>query len=201
MTGRVFTKLLFSFVLVLCVSTAILDFSLRRIVDLSLHDQATRSLEAQARLLASELESAKSGAHPAELSALVTQGSIDAGAKVTVYSLPEGAMVANSEPRAMAAGADRKVPPEIAQAAAQPRRPVHVERDGVLYVADAFGDRVVDLSYPLDDIYATMHVLRRDLLLASLLALFVATLTAALLAHRVAKRLKRIVTFATRIAA
>ncbi len=40
MTGRVFTKLLFSFILVLVVGTAILDFSLRRILERSFLQQA-----------------------------------------------------------------------------------------------------------------------------------------------------------------
>ena len=40
MTGRVFTKLLLSFVLVLCLGTAVLDFSFRNIVDHSLHQEA-----------------------------------------------------------------------------------------------------------------------------------------------------------------
>ena len=40
MTGRFFTKLLLSFVLVLCLGTAVLDFSFRNIVDHSLHQEA-----------------------------------------------------------------------------------------------------------------------------------------------------------------
>ncbi|HEY1501024.1 MAG TPA: ATP-binding protein [Acidobacteriaceae bacterium] len=40
MTGRVFSKLLFSFVLVLCIATAILDLSFRNIVTHSLHEEA-----------------------------------------------------------------------------------------------------------------------------------------------------------------
>ncbi len=40
MTGRVFSKLLFSFLLVLCIATAILDFSFRNIVAHSLHEEA-----------------------------------------------------------------------------------------------------------------------------------------------------------------
>ena len=40
MTGRVFTKLLLSFVLVLCLGTAVLDLSFRNIVDHTLHEEA-----------------------------------------------------------------------------------------------------------------------------------------------------------------
>jgi two-component system phosphate regulon sensor histidine kinase PhoR len=96
MTGRVFTKLFFSFLLVLCVGTAILDFSLRRILEDSLRHQA---------------------------------------------NLP---------------------PANIAE---------------------------------------TMHLLRRDVLIATLISLVLATITAAFLAHRFSRRLDRIVTFASRIAA
>ena len=39
MTGRVFSKLLFSFLFVLCIATAILDFSFRNIVGHSLHEE------------------------------------------------------------------------------------------------------------------------------------------------------------------
>src|SRR5277367_5494577 len=95
MTGRVFTKLLFSFVLVLFVGTAILDFSLRRILEHSLRQA----------------------------------------------------------------------------------------------------------NIPLADVAATMHLLRRDVLIASLISLVLAILLAAALAHRATRRLDRIVVFASRIAA
>lgn len=99
MTGRVFSKLLLSFVLVLCMSTAILDFSFRNIVAHSLHEEA----------------------------------------------------------QVAALGADQQA--------------------------------------------AALHILRRDLLTASLLSLFVATLVSAWVAHRISVRLRNIVDFSNRIAA
>lgn len=98
MTGRVFSKLLFAFVVVLCIGTAALDLSFRNIVEHSLHEEAR-----------------------------VTQ-----------------------------------LGPEQ-QAAA-------------------------------------LHILRRDLATASLLSLVLATLVSAWLAHRIARRLRRIVEFSKRIA-
>ena len=95
MTGRVFSKLFFSFVLVLFVGTAILDFSLRRILEHSLRQA----------------------------------------------------------------------------------------------------------NIPLANIAETMHLLRRDVLIASLISLVLATIIAALLAQRFSLRLHRIVIFASRIAA
>ena len=99
MTGKVFSKLLVSFVLVLCIGTAILDLSFRNIVEHSLHE------EAQVALIG-----------PAQ------------------------------------------------QAAA-------------------------------------LHILRRDLLTASLISLVFATLVSAWFAHRISVRLRRIVDFSSRIAA
>jgi two-component system phosphate regulon sensor histidine kinase PhoR len=98
-TGRVFSKLLVSFVPVLCIGTAILDFSFRNIVEHSLHEEAR---------------------------------------------------VAQLAPAQQA---------------------------------------------------AALHILRRDLLTASLLSLILATLASAWIAHRIAARLHRIVEFSTRIAA
>ena len=56
-------------------------------------------------------------------------------------------------------------------------------------------------AYSPADIPAPVHVLRRGIVLASLFSLLVATLLAAVLAQRAAKRLSRIVVFANRIAA
>lgn len=99
MTGRVFSKLLFSFVLVLCIGTAVLDVSFRNIVEHSLHEQA----------------------------------------------------------------------------------------------------RVASLG-PMQQA-AALHILRRGLLIASLISLVLATLVSAFLARRIAVRLRRIVAFSNRIAA
>jgi two-component system phosphate regulon sensor histidine kinase PhoR len=97
-TGRVFSKLLLSFVLVLCIATAILDLSFRNIVQHSLHEEA----------------------------------------------------------------------------------------------------RVASLS--TEQRAAALHILRRDLFSSSLIALVLATLASAWLAHRIAARLRRIVDFSGRIA-
>jgi len=98
-TGRVFSKLLFSFVVVLCLCTGVLDLSFRNIVDHSLHEEA----------------------------------------------------------------------------------------------------RVAQMG-PAQEA-AALHILRRDLLTASLLSLVLATLVSAWIARRMASRLRRIVAFSSRIAA
>ena len=55
MTGRVFSKLFFSFVVVLFLGMVVLDFSLRQVMEQSLRAQAEESLVGEARLLAAHL--------------------------------------------------------------------------------------------------------------------------------------------------
>jgi sensor histidine kinase regulating citrate/malate metabolism len=54
-TGKVFTKLFFSFVVVLFLGMVVLDFSLRQVMEHSLRAQADDSLVAEARLVAAHL--------------------------------------------------------------------------------------------------------------------------------------------------
>jgi two-component system phosphate regulon sensor histidine kinase PhoR len=191
-TGRVFTKLFFSFVLVLAIGTAILDFSLGRIVEDSLRNQLAQSLAGKARLLASE---AKQG-QPLELKQLAMRGELDAGAEVAFFA-HDGTVFASSQP---VENGDQ-IPPEVRQATHDARGVGQSQRNDNLYVAVAGEGLIVRVAASLTGIHATMRVLRRDLLLVSLVAMALATLLAAFLAQRGAARLDRIVTFANRIAA
>ena len=66
MTGRVFTKLFFSFVVVLFLGMVVLDFSLRQVMEQSLNAQAEESLLGETRLLAAHISA--SGPHRSTLS-------------------------------------------------------------------------------------------------------------------------------------
>jgi two-component system, OmpR family, phosphate regulon sensor histidine kinase PhoR len=127
----------------------------------------------------------------------VRQAAIAAGADVTVFDT-QGRLIASSQDHAT----ESEVPPEIS-AVLNRHEPVgRARRDGVGYIAVPAGSMVVRLAvYSPADLPAPIHVLRRGIVLASLLSLLVATLLAALLAQRAAKRLSRIVVFANRIAA
>ena len=192
MTGRVFTKLFLSFVIVLSISAAILDFTLRGFVEHSLHVETAKSLVEKARLLANETKSGNA----AELQQAAIRGAFDAGAQVAFFSR-DGALLASSS----ATESLNVIPAEVREALDNPRGSGQSEHDDVLYVAVAGNNVIVRLAYPLGSIHDTMHVLRRDLLLASLVATGLATLLAAFFAHRAARRLGRIVTFAGRISA
>jgi two-component system, OmpR family, phosphate regulon sensor histidine kinase PhoR len=196
-TGRVFTKLFFSFVVVLFLGMVVLDFSLRQVMEESLHAQAEESLVGEARLLAAHINA--SG--PASLNAQSLQriARLDAaatGAEVTVFDA-QGRLVTSSQD---SVGIEA-VAPEVAAVVDQHRSVGRARRGQTLYVAVPAGPLVVRLAYPFTSIPAAVHVLRRGIVLASLLSLVVATLLAAWLAQRAAKRLARIVVFANRIAA
>lgn len=196
-TGRVFTKLFFAFVVVLFLGMAILDVSLRQVMERSLRAQAEDSLASEARLLAAQISSTP---YPevGPLQQAVRQDATAAGADVAVFDA-QGRLIASSQDHAQT---ESEVPPEIAAVLHQHEPVGRARRGGTVYIAVPAGSMVVRLAaYSPADIPAPVHVLRRGIVLASLLSLLVATLLAAVLAQRAAKRLSRIVVFANRIAA
>lgn len=193
MTGRVFSKLLLSFVLVLTVCTGMLDFAVRKIVDRALHQQVEQSLAGEARFLASELNATS----PEGAAKLLAAASSTSPSGVAVFR-SDGSFYANSD------SAARYPFASLASMASLTRKDGSVGRevrDGTLFVAVRQGDLIVRLGYPLAEITGKLQLLRRDVLLASLVSLLLATMLAAIMAHRVAERMTRIVTFAQRIAA
>jgi two-component system phosphate regulon sensor histidine kinase PhoR len=192
-TGRVFSKLLLSFVLVLTICTAVLDVSIRRIMDRALHEQVEQSLTGEAQFLASELGSMQPEAAEKLLGAI----SSASHARIAVFRV-DGSLYASSD--SMETHYSLDALPGVA--ALKDHGGIGREiRDDTLFLAARQGDLIVRLSYPLAEITGKLHLLRRDILLASLLSLFLATMLAAVMAHRVAQRMGRIVAFAQRISA
>jgi two-component system, OmpR family, phosphate regulon sensor histidine kinase PhoR len=192
-TGRVFSKLFFSFVVVLFLGMMVLDFSLRQVLEQSLRTQTDESLASEARLVAAHISAAAS---PDALQKIARQDATAADAEVAVFDA-QGQQVANSQD---AAGL-KSVPPEVAAILYQHKSVGRARREGTVYVAVPAGPLVVRLAaYSPSDVPAPVYVLRRGIVLASLFSLVVATLLAAVLAQRAAKRLARIVVFAKRIA-
>jgi two-component system, OmpR family, phosphate regulon sensor histidine kinase PhoR len=193
-TGKVFTKLFFSFVVVLFLGMVVLDFSLRQVMEHSLRAQADDSLVAEARLVAAHL--VRTGTtDPVSLQQMTRLDAAAAGVEVSIFNA-QGQLVAASQDNPETPAS----PAEVADVL-QRKSLGRAQRNGNLYVAVPAGQLVVRLAYPLTEIPAPVHVLRRGIVLASLLSLVVATLLAALIAHRGAARLGRIVVFANRIAA
>jgi two-component system phosphate regulon sensor histidine kinase PhoR len=195
-TGKVFTKLFFAFVVVLFLGMAVLDVSLRQVMERSLRAQAEESLASEARLLAAQISNT---AYPevGPLQQTVRQAATAVAADVAVFDA-QGRLIASSQDHAT----ESEIPPEITAVLHQHEPVGRARRDGAVYIAVPAGSMVVRLAvYSPADLPAPLHVLRRGIVLASLLSLLVATLLAALLAQRAAKRLSRIVVFANRIAA
>ncbi len=192
-TGRVFSKLFFSFVVVLFLGMVVLDFSLRQVLEQSLRTQTDESLASEARLVAAHISAAAS---PDALQKIALQDATAADAEVAVYDA-QGQQVANSKDL----GGLKSVPPEVAAILYEHKTVGRARREGTVYVAVPAGPLVVRLAaYSPSDVPAPVYVLRRGIVLASLFSLVVATLLAAVLAQRAAKRLARIVVFAKRIA-
>ncbi len=217
MTGRVFSKLLFSFVLVLTICTGVLDFSIRRIVDRALHEQVEQSLTSEARFLAAQLGALT----PDSVAQLINASSAASHARITIFR-PDGSIYASSETDLKGTGETASPSGSVessstaADALGAPaplgRDGTSREvRDGVLLIAvreppvtagpNRSSGLIVRMGYSLTDIAHKLHLLRRDILLASLFSLLLATLLAAVMAQRVARRMGRIVAFAQRIAA
>jgi two-component system phosphate regulon sensor histidine kinase PhoR len=198
-TGRVFTKLFFAFVVVLFLGMVVLDFSLRQVMEQSLRAQAEDSLVGEARLLAAHINASGPASLDAEsLQRIARLDAAATGADVSIFDT-QGRLVASSQDSpGIEAGAPA---PEVAAVINQHQALGRARRERTLYVAVPAGPLVARLAYPFTGVPAAVHVLRRGIVLASLLSLVVATLLAAWLAQRAAKRLARIVVFANRIAA
>ena len=200
MTGRVFTKLFFSFVVVLFLGMAVLDFSLRQVMEQSLRTQAEESLASQARILAAQI-STSAPPDSASLQQIARSDAAAARAEVEFYDA-QGRLIATSGRGAtLDQGPGSEPPPEVAAVLHQHQAEGRARRGETIYVAVPADPLVVRVAAESPtNVAGPVHVLRRGILLASLLSLLVATLLAALLAQRAAKRLARIVVFAKRIA-
>ncbi len=207
MTGRVFSKLLFSFVLVLTISTGVLDFSIRRIVDGALREQVEHSLTGEARFLGAQLNATT----PESAKHLLATSAAASHTRIAVFRA-DGSVYASSEPLSIPEDS-LAATPAIAglrsrEGTGREGMAREVER-GMLFIAvsqtggtERQNDRlIVRMGYSLSEISHKLHLLRRQILLASLFSLLLATLLAAVMAQQVARRMGHIVAFAQRIAA
>ena len=199
MTTRIFFKLLAAFVLVIGVATLTLDLSVRRAWEGSLERELESNLTQKTKLLADSIdhrdkrpirEIAETVARTAGARATV----IDSGGKVLAdtQANPEDMENHASRPEFVAA---------LHGAVGSSRRTSHTVGTPFLYVAVPFREGAVRLAYPLSSLQAKMQRVRWHLLLASGLALLIATVLAAIIAQALSRRLQTIVSFAERIAA
>ena len=199
MRKRLFLRLLAAFVLVIAVATGTLDFSIRRAWEKSLRQEIERSLTQKTLMLASRINSAD---REHNLQDMVSQVGQAAGARATVIDI-SGRVLADSQ----AAAATMENPAQQPEFVTALKGEIGIDRRasqplGVesVYVAAPVSGGAVRLAYPLSDAEAITSQVRRTMLLGSGIAFLVAVVLAGALAGFTARRLRRIVQFADRIA-
>ncbi len=198
MKSRIFTKLMVAFMVVIAAATLTIDFSIRSAWEDSLRKQVERSLTEKALMFADRVKN-EPNRSPSAIAAQVAQG----GAVRATIIASDGKVLADSEaqPEAMENHATR---PEFIEAlhgkVGVSQRWSHTLRVPFLYVAAPIPGGAVRLAYPLAEIQAASSLIRRKLLLASLLAVVVAIALAGITANQISHRLQRIVGFAEQIA-
>lgn len=198
MRSRIFLKLTLAALVLIVVATVIIDFAVRSAWEDSLRREIQLSLTQKVQLFANQVEDARNP----NLLKLVAETARAADARVTVIER-SGKVLADSEanPDQMENHATR---PEF-QAALNGQIGSNSRRSKTLgieflYVATPVQNGAVRLAYPLSAIQSTTAQVRRNLVEASLAALLISMLLAALAAHSIAKRLQRITGFAERVA-
>jgi len=196
--SRVFLKLLAAFLLVIAVTTATLDFSIRRGWEKSLRQKLMVTLTEETRLFAQRVETDKTHAVN-EIAAQVAKAT---GARATVID-DSGKVLADTEAEAEKMENHARRPEFAAALAGNPGSATRLSRTlGIefLYVAAPVGGGAVRLAYPLSAIQQATAEVRRSIALSSGLAVLAAMALAATLAQSVSRRLHRILGFAERIA-
>jgi len=197
--NQIFFKLLGAFLLVIAAATVTLDFSIRRAWEKSLLQEIERNLRQKTVLFANRVNTDRQN----PVSEIVAQEGQAAGARATVIDV-KGTVLADSEASAASMENHATRPEFVAALRGEVGSDTRRSRTvGVpfLYVAAPVAGGAVRLAYPLSDVEASVSQVRRTLLDSSLLAFAVALLISGIAARSTARRLKRIVSFADRIAA
>ncbi len=208
MRNRVFFKLLLMFVVVIAAVTITLNLTVTRSWERSLRDQIQLALTEKTRMFAQRVANDRQHS----LQQVVYEEAKAAEARATVIGR-SGKVLAESEanPETMESHATR---PEFIEALQHGRvgsavRFSHTIGVPFLYVAvpvkqlPGTGDgepAAVRLAYPLASLHETTTRVRHTLLWTSGLAVLVAMVLSLIAAQSVARRLRRIVDFAARIA-
>jgi two-component system, OmpR family, phosphate regulon sensor histidine kinase PhoR len=196
---RIFFKLMLGFLLVIAASAIALDVSIRHVWHRVLFDQIERNLKQKTLMFAERIENDRQHS----IADIVAQAGQAAGARATVVD-PTGRVLADSQADAatMENHAHRKeFIAALSGQVGEEERKSHTIGIPFLYVAAPVSGGAVRMAYPLAEIEAADATLYSALLWGSLTAFLFATLVAAVATQFVARRLRRIVDFAERIAA
>ncbi len=203
MKARIFLKLVLSFLAVILVVTALLDFSISSQFERAFTQTLRQGLEQKARLLSDWLGEVSLEALPS----VVARAAKQVDARITVIQR-DGKVLADSEADAghMENHAHR---PEFEAAlrgeVGSSTRLSGTVQINFLYVAipldsGPWRGGALRLAYPLAELDRSIAGMRRQIVLGSGLAVLAALLLAAALAAPISRRLKRVVNFANAVA-
>jgi two-component system, OmpR family, phosphate regulon sensor histidine kinase PhoR len=199
-TKRVFLKLLLLIFVVVGVSTAALDFLVRRNWNASLRSQVEQDLNDKVKMFAARADH-ETGSIPYQQ--LANDVAATARARATIID-HSGQVLADSEANA-AEMENHATRPEFVAAlhggSGRDSRTSHTVGIEFLYVAAPTSFGAVRLAYPLASIRANVHKIEKQLLEASAVSLIAGLLIALIGAESVARRLRKMVGFAHEIAA
>ncbi|HET9280588.1 MAG TPA: ATP-binding protein [Candidatus Angelobacter sp.] len=199
MRNRIFLKAIAAFVAVIAAATLTLDIGIRHTWESSLRTDIEKLLVQNAQGFALRV----ANDHQHSLQQMAQEEAQITETRTTIIAR-NGVVLADTEadPKTMENHAGR---PEVAAALAgktgSATRLSHTVGIEFLYVAVPSGDKIVRLAYPLSSIKNHIAQVRSALLRATMLALLLALLLALGIAEVIARRLRRIVDFAEKIAA
>lgn len=195
MTGRVFSKILFSLLLVLSIGTVALDFTVRTLAGEQMVQQAGESLSKVAALVAMEARSGSGS--PA---AFVQREAAVTGTSVALLDW-QGHLLAASGAAGDSRAAVKEDTGKALGAVLSGKSGQSFEASGgKLYATARAGDAVVQLGTSLDGVQTVLDRLRSFVLLGFLLAVLLSVVVAGFLARRMAQRANRVVGFANHLA-
>lgn len=199
MRPRIFVKLMLVFFVMIAVTAVTLQWTVRNVWQHTLHQQIERDLRQKTLMFAYRVENDRQHS----LADIASQEGQAAGARATVID-PAGKVLADSEadPQTMENHAHRKeFIAALSGSVGVDERNSRTLNIPFIYVATPIAGGAVRLAYPLPEIEITDRPLGRALLWGSLIAFAIALVIAAVTAQYLGRRLKRIVSFADRVAA
>jgi two-component system phosphate regulon sensor histidine kinase PhoR len=194
--SSVFAKVLIAALAVIAAVTVTLDITTRSVLERSLRQEVEHGLVEESALLAGRLN--RGMASPA---ALAREASEYTDARITIINA-RGQVIADTAPASEREREAARSPELLAALAGRTGTDQRIEEGQErLYVAAPLHDGgAIRLEHSLSSVSETLGRVRRQLLLASGVALLLAMTLAGLAAYVVSRRLRRIVSFAERVA-
>ena len=198
MRSRIFLKLLLAFAVVIAATVGIIDILVRGAWEKSLRQEIERNLTQKTLMFARRVDTDRSRV----LQNTASEEGQAAEARATIID-PTGKVLADSEaePSSPENYAHEKEFEEALKGKIGSEERRSEVGTSFLYIAAPISGGAVRLAYPLSDLEVTTRRIRRTLLISSAIAFGIALIIAGVAAQYTARRLRRILAFADRIAA